>query len=840
MSQKLSPFIESKFGWEYGESGWNSGMDENLTKFSFLFDRNIDAIVSTLPSTPVNGQAFFLTTDNRMYFRVESTWYSTPTPKWFEFQIRSTGVVYRFDGTSISVVESPSSFDSRIDALDVIVSGLGTAAFEDSGFFATQAELDVVEASLSSDIETVSEGIIATEERFEQELFAAGYEFLGNYTADLNIATRKQYFRRGDRFYAANEGTALPYTTTGTWATDKTSLVLLGDDVLRQELGSPNGASMIGRGVMAVDSVADLLALPAGQRKEGLRYLVKGYYAGSDLGGGIFCYVASQASVNDGGYNLDGFVRVRSNNTVSVSEFGARGDGTTDDCSSILLAVNYLNAIGGGRLLFKKTSAFYAIHVSNFSGAWSTLFPLGSDIEVVFEEGAKLRMIGATSVASSCSIFGVNKSMLPVKNLVFRNLDIAGISLASINNNPLGIGLYVEDGDPVNSIENVLVEGCTFRNLEGSVYAVHRSFTNKGLGGRTDRQVKNLRVTKCNAYGSVGSFVTADVNGGVIDNNFADAINPSFGYDAVSIHNAINVKVSGNTFINYGVGEVINVRNSEFSGVGSHDISITNNTIKNCPTTAIQISLAVGGETVFGCTDILIRGNTIEGATTGIFVTPGSGEAGTPLSSMMISENMIRNCTVRGIAVLANLGLIAEDISIINNKIVSSKMAAGVGIQTSAISMSKISGNTIHGLSNTTFTGLSMLDVLYTDILDNKVWLSDTSQTAFTLNGLTEGVLRGNDIRGTWLVENFTNSRATDNYFRNALGSVNGKGIVGAWWEFERSRIKYYAVSPPTTEAWLIGDKVLNSNPTAGSFEGWVCTASGTPGTWKGYGAIQA
>src|SRR5690554_1984398 len=58
---------------------------------------------------------------------------------------------------------------------------------------------------------------------------------------------------------------------------------------------------MVARGVVAVDSIADLLALPAGQRREGLRYLVKGYYAGSDVGGGEFYWDESdEASPNFG------------------------------------------------------------------------------------------------------------------------------------------------------------------------------------------------------------------------------------------------------------------------------------------------------------------------------------------------------------------------------------------------------------------------------------------------------------------------------------------------------------------------------------------------------------
>lgn len=37
----------------------------------------------------------------------------------------------------------------------------------------------------------------------------------------------------------------------------------------------------------------------------------------------------------------------------------------------------------------------------------------------------------------------------------------------------------------------------------------------------------------------------------------------------------------------------------------------------------------------------------------------------------------------------------------------------------------------------------------------------------------------------------------------------------------------------PTTGAWTRGDWVLNQFPSSGGAPGWVCTASGSPGTWK-------
>ena len=50
-------------------------------------------------------------------------------------------------------------------------------------------------------------------------------------------------------------------------------------------------------------------------------------------------------------------------------------------------------------------------------------------------------------------------------------------------------------------------------------------------------------------------------------------------------------------------------------------------------------------------------------------------------------------------------------------------------------------------------------------------------------------------------------------------------------------RCKAYA--PPSYGTWKQGDIVERVNPSAGGKLGWICTTSGTPGTWKEYGTIQ-
>jgi hypothetical protein len=49
-----------------------------------------------------------------------------------------------------------------------------------------------------------------------------------------------------------------------------------------------------------------------------------------------------------------------------------------------------------------------------------------------------------------------------------------------------------------------------------------------------------------------------------------------------------------------------------------------------------------------------------------------------------------------------------------------------------------------------------------------------------------------------------------------------------------------YGTVAPTTGTWNQGDVVYNTTPSASGYMGWTCVTSGSPGTWKGFGAIQA
>lgn len=48
-----------------------------------------------------------------------------------------------------------------------------------------------------------------------------------------------------------------------------------------------------------------------------------------------------------------------------------------------------------------------------------------------------------------------------------------------------------------------------------------------------------------------------------------------------------------------------------------------------------------------------------------------------------------------------------------------------------------------------------------------------------------------------------------------------------------------YASAAPVSGTWYVGDVVYNTAPTSGGYVGWVCTTAGTPGTWKTFGVIS-
>lgn len=84
-------------------------------------------------------------------------------------------------------------------------------------------------------------------------------------------------------------------------------------------------------------------------------------------------------------------------------------------------------------------------------------------------------------------------------------------------------------------------------------------------------------------------------------------------------------------------------------------------------------------------------------------------------------------------------------------------------------------------------------------------------------------------------------------YARDLSSASSPSGSYGAIGVAEHyfgaySQMKWRGLgsSAPASGTYLQGDIVWNTAPTAGGYVGWVCVSGGSPGTWKGFGAIAA
>lgn len=82
----------------------------------------------------------------------------------------------------------------------------------------------------------------------QNALLNTGFEFIGDYDADgpLTLTRMNQTFSKDGEFWRPGPSIALPFTTTGNWATDQPNFVSNGDASLRQALALTTGAALVG------------------------------------------------------------------------------------------------------------------------------------------------------------------------------------------------------------------------------------------------------------------------------------------------------------------------------------------------------------------------------------------------------------------------------------------------------------------------------------------------------------------------------------------------------------------------------------------------------------------
>lgn len=352
--------------------------------------------------------------------------------------------------------------------------------------------------------------------------------------------------------------------------------------------------------------------------------------------------------------------KVKLNDSVSVKDFGAKGDGVTDDS----VAINAAFLSGGSCVIFPPGT--YSIGTQ--------LLLSNNDVSVVGVGFPVLKT--ANSVATAFTLVRLRGSRVTIEGIIFEGNNAA----PAISGRNSALALDTNSG----TLSNVAVRNCTFQNYAG--YGV----TSFNAGTLTGVEFENCRfnsftsvtatpegviqiVTPDTSNVRVSGCSFSEINGVAVgvrsQNGAAAASNVSvvgcvfnhnvFAYTSIGVEvwNANNLAVSGNTFSNARMG----------LSIFGEQIAISGNTFDNHTSYCIEggrsDGLAISGNSFRnftygmilydGADDVAVTGNTFRDAASGSTSALNLGWAmqtsGTGLSEdynrIIFSANTLLNCS---------------------------------------------------------------------------------------------------------------------------------------------------------------------------------------------------
>ena len=468
--------------------------------------------------------------------------------------------------------------------------------------------------------------------------------------------------------------------------------------------------------------------------------------------------------------------------SVSVKDFGATGDGVTDDTAAIQSALNAVNSVGGGKVFLPAGT--YLVSESGLSTIKACLF-IGDNTIVEGEgEASEIKMansqdchiITARNMLGTPSFTASGEATTANSGIVIRNIYVNG----NYQNQTIAAQvscLYF------NNVEQLYIESCVIG------YSILHNIslwfcTNFFVQGNkvTDSCITNIMLYAGNERGAVygnvclnsgqSENVSGWVAGGgsiagagiVVDNN-SDNIRVSnnivyndYDYNISVQEDADNCVISDNScIITRRVGGTSIAISEGQTGVVTDYIQINNNTL---------VQSSNWGISVVGNSNVLISGNTVNNCVGGIFIDNGVTQ---PTNRVIITNNILDNVTTgQGISVVDS-----DEVDIFANIL---NDIGSIGISVSGGSNIRIKDNQIDNIDTGGTGGFGSIEtsVNNTFISGNRVKDSNTAATYSILikSGATGIRCYDNDCAGTITV---ISADYTRDYRRNIPSSQDVK-----------------------------------------------------------------
>lgn len=538
-----------------------------------------------------------------------------------------------------------------------------------------------------------------------------------------------------------------------------------------------------------------------------------------------------------------------------ILRYGAVLDGSTDDSTAVQ---HWLNV--GGLLTFPVVA----------TAKVTAALTLVSNTYIIATKGATINQTGANLNVLSAN----TQNAVLIEGLT---LQLAGTFSSYFNGN----GVHIESSTNVHVVDSVITGhrgwGVMIYNSQESSVTRTR-FLNSSVNGNpgtpdnngtvagdisiSGNSSRNIAIGNwCLSGNGIGISVHNLLITDVTDDNVvaSNVIQNCVLYGA-ECYNGGAGSLNGNIFSNNSIrnisGIVPHVTEGYVYGTGIYTVDSTNtvingNKIKNTHSAAVVFIdlLAPGSIGVTNCGATTVVGNHCDTDRMYGITVRNPGAAGPAQAPTTVVSNNITNITIHGIQILEK-----EFIKVADNYI---DTTGGDGILFSNSVTQRLgnscTGNTVksaasHGIlvqfckgftcsHNTVISpGISGINInsnVSDVVVIGNVVYNQTSYGIYIDASTVGFTLVGNNVNA--------NSAGSYGYWIDAHWQPNTSNRAIGWTtaEYGGTYVPWYS-SPPSSGTWVQRDIVWNGGPVASNFIGWVCVASGTPGTWKTFGAIAA
>ena len=467
---------------------------------------------------------------------------------------------------------------------------------------------------------------------------------------------------------------------------------------------------------------------------------------------------ASQVSFTQAGSTYGRNVQLKLQESVSVQDFGAVGDGVTDDTA----AINAAFAVGG-KIYFPSgtylcSTITLASSDTHIFGSKKSVIKLKNSVNVDL-----LDLSNFDNITISDLTFDGNKAnqTVDVNAVCIRGNGCSNVILqnCTVKNSAL-TGANIINSDGIKIVNNLFTD-CGTKNSVNSGDAMYLAFnTNDYVSGNTVVNPARIGII---IKGSAGPTATnGTVIGNYVINSGENGIGTEDGNARILIVNNVVVDSGDNAFASTKAGIAV--------GEVGEKVTVSGNIIHN--------SGSYGIEVTHGADETIVSNNSITSSgAMGIFATAVDGSGG--LDNLVITGNNITTTVTDGIFISAALTnpLIAANlntnISILSNVV---RGAARDSIVCSAMLDFNVSNNTIH--TTTTASGIRVINSEEGSVSDN--YITEVASRGVYLQGAAINcnnvAVKNNTIidAGTWGVFLIASDNASvmGNTIRNRTGAT--------------------------------------------------------------------